>query len=131
MDLRILAFCILYRSVVLLRPGTAIASNFDRSMTVHFGERQRIVMLWQKITLTKSQIDSGAVQRVRKDFHRAYKDAGLPTDASVFVSKRTDPVGDIAIYFSPQAANIAQGLVDSFAGIPCNPPPASEVDVFV
>ena len=85
-------------------------------------------MLWQKITLTKSQIDSGAVQRVRKDFERAYKDAGLPTDASVFVSKRTDPVGDIEIYFSPRAGNIAQGLIDSFAGVPCNAPPASEVE---
>ena len=88
-------------------------------------------MLWQKITLTKSQIDSGAVQGVRKDFDRAYKDAGLPTDASVFVSKRTDPVGDIEIYFSPRAGNIAQGLIDSFGGVPCNAPPASEVEVFV
>jgi hypothetical protein len=98
-------------------------------------------MLWQKITLTKSQIESGAAQQVRSDFDRAYKDAGRPTDASLLVSKTTDPAGDIEIYFSPRAGDIeiyfspragdiAQRLIDSFSGVPCNVPPASEVESF-
>jgi hypothetical protein len=87
-------------------------------------------MVWQKITINKNQLDAGARQHIWDRFSEAHAKAEEPEDAMLLISRFADQTGALEIYFSPRAAELAENIIEEYAGIPCNAPPRSEVDVF-
>jgi hypothetical protein len=84
-------------------------------------------MLWERITLTKEEIDAHIVDRIRDDFEGLCSRHGWPEDAALFINLLPDQTGANAIYFTPAAAEIAENIVERYSGIPCNPPPRVSV----
>jgi hypothetical protein len=84
-------------------------------------------MLWERITLTKEEIDADIVERIRGEFEELWSRYGRPEEAALFINLLPDQTGANAIYFTPAAAKIAEDIVDRHSGIPCNPPPRVSV----
>jgi hypothetical protein len=76
-------------------------------------------MTWHMIRISVEQVVSGEHEKVQDSFALAFAVSGRPLDAALF---SRPVVGGHDLYFSPEAARIAQGLIKQYGGSGCNRP---------
>jgi hypothetical protein len=77
-------------------------------------------MAWQMIRISVEQVVSGEHETVQDSFALAFATAGRPEQAALF----SRPVaGGYELYFSPEAARIAQALIKQYGAAPRSRPP--------
>jgi len=96
-------------------------------------------MQWMKISLSQADVGSGKIMQIQDAFAAMFISAGGPRDAAMFARSRMDAMlfadrfdanddegsddeDYQTLYFSPAAAQLAQGLISRYGGKPCNQP---------
>jgi hypothetical protein len=84
--------------------------------------------VWQMIRISVEQVVSGKHERVQDSFALAFANAGRPQNAALF----SRPIaGGHELYFSPEAARIAQHLIKECGGTGCSQPPKEGTSLLV
>lgn len=78
-------------------------------------------MGWHRVEIRNSDVAGLSAQTLIQDFAKAYRNAGLPADASVYHCVSDE--GNHRYYFSPAAVAVAEAVLIAFAGTPCPDPP--------
>ncbi|MGA2986724.1 MAG: hypothetical protein ABSG32_23225 [Terriglobia bacterium] len=85
-------------------------------------------MPWYQVTLSDDDLLIGKGLSLQADFTQLFIAKDSPKDAGLF-SKTA--LGRHDYFFSPKAAEIALGLIKSYAGAECSAPRPSEVNIRV
>lgn len=93
--------------------------------------RSNLIMLWEKITLSKDEIEAGQAGRICEAVEDLAAKNGRREDVALFIDLLPDPAGAFNVYFSPEAAEIASRIVEEHLSIPCNPPARVSVKVLL
>ena len=74
-------------------------------------------MPWHRVIIKNSEEAHLSAQGLMIPFIQKYKEAGIPEDVSVYISR--DDLGDRIYYFSPNASAIAKDLLRTFEATRC------------
>ena len=77
-------------------------------------------MAWHCINLNRGGHQESAAADLVLALEDAYDSAGEPPDAEVFMARGR--IGDYAFYLSPEAADMAPGVLQRFHAVMCDPP---------
>jgi hypothetical protein len=82
---------------------------------------------WYKVTISKQEIIEGKHLSLLQEFHALQMANHATKDAAMF----TNPGHDFPRYyfFSPGAVRIAQKLINTYGGVSCNAPLATDVNL--
>jgi hypothetical protein len=87
-------------------------------------------MTWFKVSLTKDQVESKAIEKIRIGFRKLYVKKHTPQGMALFLGKpEWDNRQIYTIYFSPVASQFAQDLISSYSGVPCEQPKKESVNI--
>ena len=77
-------------------------------------------MPWHKIHLSLDDITAGKQIRIQEEFEALFIAVHGPKDMALF----SGPLDDegLEMFFSPQAARFAKGLIDKYGGEECEQP---------
>jgi len=82
-------------------------------------------MTWYKISLTQDQVEEREIFTLRDRFHKLFLDSGCPKNMALF---STPPLSknDWPFYLSPACLPVAESLIASYSGVPCEKPKKEE-----
>ena len=78
-------------------------------------------MTWFKILLTNDQVNAGGIKEFHKKFREAFHAAGLPNEMALFAGQPLSN-GDQPFYLTPACSDLAETLISSYSGSPCEKP---------
>ena len=81
---------------------------------------QSVAVTWFKIALSKQQVKTGHLERIRETFADVFIARGAPAGAAMFSGNAND-TGQ-TLYFNALAANLAETLLKDNGAIRCLPP---------
>ena len=79
-------------------------------------------MEWYKIVLRADDETSDKAEQIQDEFEQLFLVAREPKDAAMFCGG-FNRKNEYTLYFSPGAVRIAQTLMTTLSGVPCNLPP--------
>ena len=87
-------------------------------------------MPWFKALLTYHQLAGEEPQALRKKFYDIWIDSDSPKEMALFCELDTSAEG-LSVYFSPGCLPVAESLISSYSGSPCDKPKKEDTTVLV
>ncbi len=87
-------------------------------------------MPWFKALLTYHQLAGEEPQALRKKFSEIWSDSDSPKEMALFCELDTSAEG-LSVYFSPGCLPVAESLISSYSGSPCDRPKKEDIAMLV
>jgi len=87
-------------------------------------------MPWFKALLTYQQLAGEEPQALRKKFSEIWSDSGSPKEMALFCETATSAEG-LSVYFSPGCLPVAESLISTYTGTPCERPQKEDLAMLV